>query len=52
MTLERFLYICLAVFFVLYGLFAVTNFKVEWGPTLMGFAALVVGVTCGVRASK
>lgn len=52
MSLDRLVLCCLAVFFVLYGLFAVTNLRVEWGPTLMGFAALLAGIVCGIRAFR
>ena len=46
----KILLIALAVFFLLYGLFAVTNITVVWGPTLIGFAALVAGVICTIAA--
>ena len=47
---DRLLLILLGVFLLLYGLFAVTNLRVEWGPALMGFAALAAGVVCLIRA--
>jgi hypothetical protein len=40
--------IALAVWALLTGLFAVTNFRVEWGPYLLGFAALLTGVAAVV----
>jgi len=36
--------VALAIFLVLYGLFAVTNIEVAWGRPLAGFAALCAGV--------
>lgn len=36
----------LGVFLVLYGIFAVTNLRVEWSGPIMGFAALAAGVVC------
>lgn len=44
--------LCLAVWALLFGLFAVTNLRVEWGQPIMGFAALVLGVVCLVRAFR
>lgn len=52
MNWDKLVLVCLAVFFTLYGVFAVTNIKVEWGPTLMGFAALALGIVCVVRAIR
>ena len=49
---DRFLLAALAVFLVLFGLFSVTTIKVDWGPTIMGFAALVAGIVCGVKACR
>lgn len=40
---------CMAVFFLLYGFLAVTSVKVEAASTIMGFAALVLGVVCVVK---
>lgn len=47
---NRVLLICLAVFFILYALFALTNIKVVWGDIAMGIAALVAGVVCAFYA--
>jgi hypothetical protein len=44
--------LCLAVWALLFGLFAVTNIQVEWGKPIMGFAALVLGIVCLIRAFK
>ena len=47
----RWFYLLLGVFLLLYGLFSVTNLKVEWGAQFMGFAALfagVIAVACGL----
>lgn len=52
MNLDRLVLICLAVWALLFGLFSVTNIKVDWGPTLMGFAALVLGVICLIRVFR
>jgi hypothetical protein len=46
----KILLIAFAVFFLLYGLFAVTTIKVVWGETLIGFAALVAGIICTIAA--
>lgn len=50
--LDRLVLILLGVFMVLYGIFAVTNLKIEWSTTIMGFAALILGIVCLVRAIK
>lgn len=50
--MDRLLLILLGVFLLLFGIFAVTNLKVEWGPAIMGFSALAAGVVCLVRASR
>lgn len=42
----------LAVFLILFGLFAVTNVEVLWGRGVMGLAALVAGVICLVRGLR
>ena len=47
---DRVVLICLGVFLLLYGLFAVTNITVEWGKPLMGFSALIAGAICLIRA--
>ena len=50
--MDRLLLILLGIFFVLYGIFAVTNVSVAWGPTAMGFSALAAGIVCVVRACR
>lgn len=50
--LDRVVLICLAVWALLFGLFAVTNIKVEWGHLIMGLAALVLGIVCLIRAFR
>ena len=40
--------IALAVFLLLFGLFAVTNVDITWGKPIMGFAAIVAGICWGV----
>ena len=52
MNLDRLVLICLAVWALLFGLFSVTNIDVVWGKPLMGFAALVLGIICLIRAFK
>lgn len=49
---DRLILICLAVWALLFGLFAVTNIAVAWGHPLMGFAALVLGIVCIVKAVR
>lgn len=48
---DRLVLICLGVFLLLFGLFSVTNIQVEWGKPIMGFAALIAGVICCIRAA-
>ena len=50
--MDRWTYILLGVFLLLFGLFSVTNIKVEYGAVLMGLAALAAGVICIVRAVR
>lgn len=50
MMFDRIVLILLGIFLLLYGIFAVTNIKVEWGVPLMGFSALGAGVICLIRA--
>lgn len=49
---DRTILICLAVFGILFGLARVTNVQVAWSEPLIGFAALVLGVVCAIRAFK
>jgi hypothetical protein len=51
-VLNLLIYIALAVYFLLTGLFAVTSFKIEFGPSLIGFAALFVGIVCTIRCFR
>ena len=46
---DRVVLICLGVFLLLFGLFTVTNFQVEWGKPIMGFSALIAGVVLLIR---
>ncbi|MBE3124819.1 MAG: hypothetical protein IMZ57_04085 [Acidobacteria bacterium] len=50
--MDRIFFICLGVWALLYGVFAVTNLRVEWSVPIMGFAALALGVVCVIRALK
>lgn len=47
---DRLLLMCLGVFLLLFGVFAVTNLEVMWGKGIMGLAALAAGVVCLIRA--
>lgn len=47
---DRLVLICLGIFLVLYGLLSVTNIQVEWSKPIMGFAALIAGGICLIRA--
>lgn len=47
---DKFVLIFLGVFLLLFGIFAVTNLKVEWGQPIMGFSALIAGAICLIRA--
>ena len=47
---DRVILTLLAIWALLFGLFAVTNIQVAWGQPLMGFAALCLGVVCLLRA--
>jgi hypothetical protein len=49
MLYDRLVLICLAIWAFLFGLFTLTNIRIEWGQPLMGLAALVVGVVCLIR---
>lgn len=50
--MDKIVLICLAIWAPLFGLFSVTNIKATWGEPVMGFAALVLGIVCLVRASR
>jgi hypothetical protein len=52
MNWDKLVLICLAVWAFLFGLLTVTNIKVEWGNPIMGFAALVLGIVCLIRAFR
>ncbi len=49
---DKLLLILLGIFLLLYGIFAVTNIRVEWSGPIMGFAALAAGIVCLVRALR
>lgn len=49
---DRLVLLALAIWALLFGVFTVTNLQIEWGRPLMGFAALVLGIICIVRAVK
>lgn len=48
--LDKAVLILLALWALLFGIFAVTNIQVEWGKPIMGFSALALGVVCLIRA--
>jgi len=50
--LDRLVLILLGVWAGITGILLVTNLKVEWDRPLMGFAALVLGIVCVVRACR
>lgn len=49
---DKVLLILLGIFLLLYGIFAVTNIRVEWSGPIMGFSALAAGVVCLFRAFR
>jgi uncharacterized membrane protein HdeD (DUF308 family) len=49
---DRIVLICLAVFLLLFGLFAVTNVQIDSGKAIMGGAALVAGVALVIKAFR
>jgi uncharacterized membrane protein len=51
-TFDKVVLVCLAIWALLFGLFAVTNIQVTWGGPIMGFAALVLGAVCLIRAFR
>lgn len=46
---DKVLLILIGIFFVLFGIFHVTNIQIEWGRPIMGFSALIAGVVCLIR---
>ena len=49
----RIVWMCLlAVFLILYGIFAVTNLVVEWQRPIMGFSALLAGIFLAIDAVR
>ena len=49
---DRVVLICLALWALIFGLLNVSNIRIEWMTTIMGFAALVLGIVCVVRAIR
>ncbi len=49
---DRIVLWCLAIWALLFGLLTVTNVQVDFMRPLMGFAALVLGVVCIIRAIR
>ncbi len=50
--MDKTFWICLGVWALLTGIFAVTNIEVAWSRPLCGFAALATGIVCVIRAVK
>lgn len=50
--MDKLVLILLGVFLLLFGVFAVTNLRVEWGQPIMGFSALAAGAVCLIRALR
>lgn len=50
MITDRLVLLCLAVWALIFGLVHVTNVEILWARGIMGFAALVLGVVCLIRA--
>lgn len=51
-TVKIIAFLCLAIFLILYGLAAVTNFRMEAMATVTGLAALVAGILFGILAVR
>ncbi len=49
---DKLVLLLLAVWALLFGIFAVTNLRVVWSEPIMGFAALALGIVCLVRALR
>jgi uncharacterized membrane protein HdeD (DUF308 family) len=49
---DKALLVSMGVFTILFGIFSVTDLQVEWSKPLMGFAALICGIICIIRAVK
>ncbi len=49
---DKVILILLGIWSLIYGIFAVTNIKVEWSQPIMGFAALCLGIVCLIRAFR
>ena len=47
---DRVLLICLGVFLFLFGILSVTNLEITWSRPILGFAALIAGAICLIRA--
>lgn len=47
---DRVVLICIGIFLLLFGLTSVTNIQIEWSKPIMGFAALIAGGICLIRA--
>jgi len=47
---DRVVLICLGIWALITGILSVTNVQVTWGPQLAGFAALILGIVCIIRA--
>lgn len=52
MNWDRLILILLGVWALVTGIFAVTNIQVVWSGPLAGFAALILGIVCLIRALR
>ena len=51
-SFDRSVLFLLAVWALLFGLIAVTNFKMELMTTIMGISALALGIICLIRVFR
>lgn len=49
---DKLILILLGIFALIFGIFAVTNIQVTWSQPIMGFAALILGIVCLIRALR
>jgi hypothetical protein len=50
--MDKLFFILLGVWALMFGIFHVTNIRIEWGNPAMGVCALALGVVCIVRAVR
>ncbi len=49
---DKLVLICLAIWALLFGILHVTNISIVWADPVMGFAALILGIVCLIRALR